>query len=427
MTNASLMERAAEALGSRGVGRSFTERELLELAFNWAAWARPSQLPPLGPWLVWLLQAGRGYGKTRTGGETVRAEVEAARAGHIALVAKTPADVRDVMVEGDSGFLQISPPWFMPKYEPSKRRLTWPNGAWATCFSGADPDQLRGPQHDFAWCDELTSWQYPKECWDNLMFGLRMGANPRAIVTTTPKPIQVLRDLINSPTTVVTRGNTYENRANLAPSFFQWVVAQYEGTRLGRQEIYADLLEDVPGALWKRSFIHRIDPKKAPDLKRIVTAIDPATSSGEDADETGIVVAGRGMDNNYYVLLDRSARLTPDGWARRAIKAHEDVRGDRIIGEVNNGGEMVEQTLRTVRRDLPYTAVHASRGKAIRAEPVAALYEQGKVFHIGEFDELEDQLCTWTPDSGKSPDRLDALVWAITALMARGEPRVTIL
>ena len=364
-------------------------------------------------------------GKTRAGAEFVLREVKAGRARHVAMVAKTPADARDVMIEGDSGVLSISPPWDKPLYEPSKRRLTWKNGSTALVFSSKEPDQLRGPQYDLAWGDEIRTWYYPQETWDNLMFGLRLGEHPRCVVTTTPLPLSVIKSIMKAPDTVVTTGTTYENRVYLAPSFFRQVISKYEGTRLGRQEINAELLEDVPGALWQAS---NITIKPAPDLVRVVTAIDPAATSSEGADETGIIAAGKGIDGDYYVLADRSARLSPDGWGRRAIQTHIDFKGDRIVGEINNGGEMVEFVLRTIDRNIPYKAVHASRGKQVRAEPVAALYEQGHVHHIQQFEELDDQLVTWTPETGKSPDRLDALVWAISELMpAPPEPKEEIV
>jgi len=419
----SLLERAVRRLGPEAVRDSLSAEEWEALRYIWEAWARPAQLPPEGDWLIWLLLAGRGYGKSRCGAEFVRREVETARAGRIALVAKTPADVRDVMIEGESGFLAISPSSFMPVYEPSKRRLTWPNGAMALAFSSHEPDQLRGPQFDLAWCDELAAWAYPTETWENLMLALRLGIHPRCVATTTPKPIALIRTLLKAANTVITKGTTYENRKNLADSFFQQVVSGYEGTRLGRQEIYAELLEDMPGALWKREYFKQ---REGPDMIRVVVAIDPAVSKTEQSDETGIVAAGRCEDGTYQVLADRSGRYTPDGWARTAISLLDTVQGDRIIGEVNNGGDMVEHTLRTVWKQVPYRAVHASRGKRIRAEPVAALYEQGKVFHSQTFGELEDQLCMWTPDSDESPDRMDALVWAITGLQG-GRPNVRFL
>ena len=357
--------------------------------------------------------AGRGTGKTRAAGEFILGEIREKRARRIALVAKTPADARDVMIEGESGIMEISPPWDKPVYEPSKRRLTWRNGAMALVFSSKEPDQLRGPQYDLAWGDEIRTWYYPQETWDNLLFGLRLGAHPRCVVTTTPLPLAVIKNIMAAPDTVVTTGTTYENIANLPPSFFRQIISKYEGTRLGRQEINAELLEDVPGALWKRA---NINYAPAPDLVRVVVAIDPAATSSEESDETGIIVAGKGIDGRGYVLADRSARISPDGWAKRAVQAFDDFKADRIIGEVNNGGEMVGLTIRTVRPTISYTAVHASRGKQARAEPVAALYEQHRIYHTEQFTELEDQLVTWTPESGKSPDRLDALVWAFTEL-----------
>jgi phage terminase large subunit-like protein len=344
--------------------------------------------------------------------------VETGQARRIALVAQTPADVRDVMIEGESGLLNICPPWDMPVYEPSKRRLTWKNGARAITFSSYEPDQLRGPQFDLAWCDELRSWAYPQETWDNLMFGLRLGQHPRCVVTTTPAPIAIIRSLLKNPDAMVTRGSTYENRANLAPSFFKQIIAKYEGTTIGQQEIHAEVLEDIPGALWQRK---NILYRPAPDMQRVVIGIDPAVSSSASSDETGIIAAGKGIDGMFYVMGDRSCRLSPAGWARRAIQAYKDFLGDRVIGEVNNGGDMVELTLRTFDSAISFKAVHASRGKVARAEPISALYEQHRVYHVKPFEELEDQLCNWTPESGKSPDRLDALVWALTELTENGE------
>ncbi len=406
---------------------SLTDDEVKALLFDWEFWAREAQKPPPGDWRVWLVRAGRGFGKTRTGAEWVRWHVERGLAGHIAIVAPTAGDVRDTMVElGESSILKISPPWFMPKYEPSKRRLTWPNGAVATTFSADEPDRLRGPQHDLAWADEVAAWKRP-EAWDNLMFGLRLGANPRCAVTTTPKPVRVVRDLTArvGHDVVMTGGSTYENRANLASAFLDDILSRYEGTRLGRQEIYGELLDDTPGALWQRPRIDELRVASAPELVRVVVAIDPAASSGEGSDETGIIVAGKGADGHGYVLADRSCRMSPLGWANRAITAFDEFRADRIVGEVNNGGDMVEHTLRTVRPTVPYKAVHAFRGKHIRAEPIAALYEQGRVHHVGSMPELEDQLCNWLPEGVDwSPDRLDALVWALTELNIAGTPRV---
>ncbi len=343
----------------------------------------------------------------------------------MALVARTKSDVRDVMVEGESGVLAVSHPGFMPRYEPSKRRISWPNGVMATTYSADEPDQLRGPQHEAAWADEIGTWKYP-DTWDQLMFGLRLGQDPRVVVTTTPRPVRLVRALLASPTTVVTRGSTHDNAANLAPPFLADILARYEGTRLGRQEIDAELLEDTPGALWTRARVDSLRVATAPELTRVVVAVDPAATSGEASDETGIVVAGRGVDGHGYVLADFSCRLSPDGWARRAVGALREYSADRVIAETNNGGEMVELTIRTVDRNVPYRAVHASRGKRTRAEPVAALYEQSRVFHVGDpraLADLEDQMVGWSPGAGDdSPDRVDALVWALTDLMLDGAP-----
>lgn len=382
--------------------------------YRWQLWARPSQLPPETPWRTWLLLAGRGFGKTRTGGEWVRAQVETNRCGRIALVAPTAADARDVMVEGESGLLAICPPWNRPRYEPSKRRLTWPNGALATLYSADEPERLRGPQHDGAWCDEVASWRYPM-AYDMLMLGLRIG-NPRCVVTTTPRAVALVRMLLSQATTAVTRGTTYENRANLAPAFYEEIVTRYEGTRLGRQELLAELLDDNPDALWARGRIEELRVTKAPDMQRVVVGVDPAVTSTLDAAETGIVVVGLGVDGDGYVLGDYSVRGSPDAWARAVITAYNQHRADRILGEVNNGGEMVEFTLRTIEPTAAYKAVHASRGKQVRAEPVSALYEQGRVHHVGCYPKLEDQMCQWMPGE-RSPDRMDALVWALTDLM----------
>jgi phage terminase large subunit-like protein len=404
--------------------------ELLAFEYDWRSWARPNQLAPAGDWTVWMRMAGRGEGKTRSGAEWVRDQLETGNAARVALVAPTAADARDVMVEGESGILAISPDWNRPLYEPSKRRLTWPNGAIATLYSADEPERLRGPQHDAAWADELGAWRYP-EAWDQLMFGLRLGQRPRVVVTTTPKPTKLIRDLLSRPDCIVSRGKTSDNKANLAPAFLDTVVRRYQGTRLGRQELEGELLDDVPGALWTRGLIeqNRITTAALPTFSRVVVAIDPAVSSDEDSDETGIVVCGL-ANGTGYVLDDRSGRYAPHEWARRAVDAYRHHKGDRIVAEVNNGGDMVESTLRMVDRSAPYRAVHASRGKRVRAEPVSALYEQGRVKHVGAFPELEDQMCNWVPDSADaSPDRMDALVWCLTELIvdAPAPPSVRLL
>ncbi len=409
---------------------SLTDDQAKQILYDWSFWARENQLPPDTDWSTWMLKAGRGFGKTRTGGEWIRDRYQKGH-GYFAFVAVTPADVRDVMIEGESGILKLSPPWDMPLYEPSKRKLTWPNGAYALAFSSYEPDHLRGPQFDSAWCDELGAWKYPQETWDNLQFALRLGDDPRCVVTTTPRPIRLIRDLMADESCAVTSGSTYENRDNLAPAFYRQIVRRYEGTRTGRQEIHAEILEEAEGALWQRQWLDEGRIAKAPALTRVVVAIDPAVTSTEQSDETGIVVAGvsgSGADAHGYVLDDGSGRYSPKGWAQKAVDLFDYHQADRIIGETNNGGEMIEFTLRTVHADraLSYKAVHASRGKAARAEPVAALYEQGRIHHVGMFAELEDQLCTWEPQGrDKSPDRLDALVWALTELMvSSGSSRV---
>ncbi|MGJ0397424.1 MAG: DNA-packaging protein [Methylocystis sp.] len=369
--------------------------------------------------------AGRGFGKTRTGAEWVREKKE--KCGRIALVAPTAGDARDVMVEGESGILACSPSWDRPRYEPSKRRVTWKNGARATLYSAEDPEALRGPQFSAAWADELCAWPYAQETWDMLQFGLRLGRNPQCAVTTTPKPIKVLKDLIVNPATVVTGGSTYANRANLAEGFFAQIIRRYEGTRLGRQELLAEILDDVPGALWTRAMFDKHRIRAAPELRRVVVAIDPSGASGDDdaSNSIGIIGAGLGIDGRGYVLTDRTCSLSPAGWGRRAVDAYHEFKADRIVAEQNFGGAMVEHVIKTTDPKASFRAVVASRGKVVRAEPVAALYEQGRISHVGAFSDLEDQACQMT-ESGfvgdGSPDRVDALVWAITDLMFGEKP-----
>ena len=423
---------------------SLSPQETQALRWDWQFWARPEQLEPPGDWSVWLALAGRGFGKTRLGSEWIRSQVcgrtpmSGGLAGRIALVAETAADGRDVMVQGPSGILATSPPDFRPRYTKSDRKLEWPNGAIALVFSAEDPEQLRGPEHDRAWADELAKWRYPQETWDMLQFGMRIGDQPRQLVTTTPKPIPLVRYLMaqegQKNGTYVTRGRTYDNAANLAAPFLAKIRERYEGTRLGRQELDAEILDDVPGALWTRAMLDRrtsYSPRAAgmgpeerlPDLQRIVIGVDPSGTSGEEedaGDDVGIVVAGLGSDGIVYVLEDATCSLGPAGWARRTVQAYETWRADRVVGEKNYGGAMVEYTIRTVKRSISYSNVNATRGKAVRAEPVAALYEQGRVRHIGQLPELEDQMCSMTNTGylGRgSPDRVDALVWAITELV----------
>lgn len=402
----------------------YSQAQQASLRYDWRFWARPKQLPPPGSWLVWLIMAGRGFGKTRAGAEFVRDQVVKGKAKRIALVAKTPADARDTMIEDfpqgpKSGLLAVGPPSQRPEYEPSKRRLVWPEyGATATIYSGAEPDKLRGPGHDLAWVDELPAFRYPKETWDNLMFGLRLGANPRALVTTTPRPIPLMWKLIDSPTTKVTAGTTYENRANLAETFYRHVLESYEGTRLGKQEIWGQLLKEVEGALWKHVLLdeNRVS-SPPPGLSAIIVAVDPQ-GSVKTSTETGIVAVGlaKGRPSKAYVLEDRSISASPGVWGKRVVDLYEELGANYVIAEVNNGGDMVSHVIHTVNESIPVQQVSASRGKLTRAEPVAALYEKRRVYHVGSFPELEDQMCTWLPGE-TSPDRMDALVWGVSALL----------
>lgn len=397
---------------------SLSEGEAAALNFEWSAWARKSQLPPAMPWDGWLIIAGRGWGKTRTGAEVIRAEVESGRSKRIGLIAETSADGRDVIVEGESGILACSPPWNKPLYEPSKRRLTWPNGAIATLYDAREPDQLRGPQHDFLWFDELAKFRYADAVFDMAMFGLRLGDLPRWLITTTPRPIKLIRTLMMQSGVKVTRGRSDDNLSNIAASYKRNVIDRYKGTRLGRQELDAEILEDIPGALWSRRSLDEARVQQAPALVRIVVGVDPAASSGETANENGIIVAGIDDKGRAYVLEDWSLRGSPDEWARKAVAAYRKNSADCLIAEVNQGGEMVASVIRSV-ADIPVKMVRATRGKYIRAEPISALYEQGRVHHVGCLPELEDQMIAFTPDvdrSKGSPDRVDALVWALTEL-----------
>lgn len=394
---------------------TLTDNEADELLTTWSFWARPEQLTPEGDWRIWLILAGRGYGKTRCGAEWVHEQIENGKM-RIALVGETKADVRDVMVEGESGILATAQRKNRPLYEPSKRRLTWPNGAIAVCYSGDEPDQLRGPQHDGAWLDELSKYRYAEDTWSNLDLGLRLGENPQVVITTTPRPIKILKDLVNDPATHLTKGSTYDNLHNLADSFAQRIIARYEGTRLGRQELHAEILDDIVGALWQRAFIEDHRLKNAPDyFERIVVGVDPAITAGEEADETGIIVCGK-LGDRGYIIDDVSGKFSPQEWAIKAIQTYYKFNADRIVAEVNQGGDMVEHTIRTVDKNVAFKAVRASKGKILRAEPIAALYEQGRVHHCGNFAQLEDQLCTYTHETRESPDRLDALVWGLTDL-----------
>jgi predicted phage terminase large subunit-like protein len=411
--------------------------ELQRLHYDFELWARDDQLPPAlaaggGPWTTWLMLGGRGAGKTRAGAEWVRAIVQRPDACdmRVALIGETLADARSVMVEGVSGLLAVHPPHAKPLYEPSKRQITWPNGAIAQIFSADDPQSLRGPQFSAAWCDELCKWRRPDETWDILQFGLRLGVSPRQVVTTTPRPTKLLKALLADPLNAVTRVSTSANEANLAPGFLDAIVGRYRGTRLGRQELDAELLEERPDALWPRDLIERARVCIAPEISRVVVAVDPPASSGAHADACGIIVVGLGEDGRAYVLADRTRqRASPLEWARAVVRAYRRFEADRVVVEVNQGGELVETVIRQIDASVPVRSVRAMRGKWLRAEPVAALYEQGRVAHVGTFPELEDEMSDFGPEGlsgGASPDRVDALVWALTDLMLRGlaEPRI---
>ena len=393
---------------------------------NWLNTARDSQITPTqkqyGDWSVWLILAGRGWGKTHTGAmDTVMYALRNPEV-QVAVVVPTFGDIRRVAFGGVSGILKWLPKECLMEgrgrgYNASASEITLYNGSKIMGFSATEPDRLRGPQFHRAWCDEIAAWRYP-DTFDQLMFGLRLGTNPQCVITTTPKPNQIIRNLIKRTGTVVTRGSTFENEANLAPAAIAQLKEKYENTRLGRQELYAEVLDDTEGALWSYNAIDgtRVAKEAVPEMQRIIVAVDPAVTSHDESDETGIIVAGRGVDGRYYVLEDASGRMSPDGWGRKAVDCFYNWQADRIVAEVNNGGDLVERLIRSIDNSVPYTPVTASRGKITRAEPIAALYEQKKVSHAGVFAEVEDQMTTYTGGSSKSPDRLDALVWALTEL-----------
>ena len=455
-----------------------SEPEGMSLLFNWRHWARQDQLPPEardwavtqpspqvlapggrlpegespgadkdhtpsakapGDWRTWLLLGGRGSGKTRAGAEWVRAQalglspLARVAVGRIALIGESINDVRSVMVEGISGLMAIHAPDERPAYEPSKRQLIWPNGAIAQLFSAEDPDGLRGPQFGAAWCDEIAKWRYAEKTWDMLQFALRLGEQPRQVVTTTPRPIALLKRILADAATVIGRSRTIDNALNLSPDFIRDMQSRYGASALGRQELQGELIEDRSDSLWKREGFERTRVTGMPPLKRIVVAVDPPVSTGAKADACGIVVAGVAADGRGYVLADRTlAGHAPTIWAAAAVAAFHEFEADRIVAEVNQGGDLVEEVIRQVDQGAPVRKVRATRGKAIRAEPVAALYERGLISHVGTFAALEDQMCDFGPaglSTGRSPDRMDALVWALTDLMLTkaGEPRVRVV
>ena len=400
---------------------------------DWPIFSHAHQCPPEGGWTTWLLIGGRGSGKTRAGAEWVRsiAAGNAPQAGHIALVGESEHDVREVMIEGVSGLLAVHAHGERPTWISSRRRLQWDNGAIAYAFSAEDPESLRGPQFDAAWCDELAKWRHADATFDMLQFGLRLGKRPRQVITTTPRPIPLIKRLLKDRrSTVVTHARTQANALNLAPAFIDTVLARYAGTRLGRQEIDGEIVEDRPDALWSRALIESCRVAEAPALARIVVAVDPPASSSKRADACGLVAAGRAEDGKIYVLADETvAGLSPAGWAAQAVALWRRLSADALVAEVNQGGDMVRAVIAEADPSVPVQAVRAKRGKWLRAEPVAHLYEQGRVKHVGAFPAREDELCDFGLDglsSGRSPDRLDALVWAIATLSfgAKDGPRV---
>ena len=415
-----------------------SDDDVESLQFDWPVWSRLKQRPPMSEWRTWLLLGGRGAGKTRTGAEWIRGVALADphfagdAAGRIALVGQSYEDARDVMVEGESGILSVHTRAERPKWLSSRRELVWPNGTVGKVFSSADPESLRGSQFGAAWCDELCKWNAPEMTWDMLQFGLRLGASPRQVVTTTPKALPLLKTILDDPETIAVRSATRENEVNLARGFLQYVTGIYGGTRLGRQELDGEILEANENALWKRDLLEQVRINEAPSLSRIVIAVDPPASSGPKSNSAacGIIAVGLGEAGKAYVLADKTIeKASPNQWAMQVASLYHSVEADLIVAEVNQGGEMVSSVMHSTDPALPVRAVHARRGKWTRAEPVALLYERELVHHVGAFPELEDQMCLLGPDgkaAGVSPDRVDALVWAITELMLtrRAEPRV---
>jgi len=421
--------------------KHLTEAELETLGTSWEIFAHPHQRPPElapngEPWLTWLMIGGRGAGKTRAGAEWIRAQAlglppfatEAVE--RIALVGETEHDVREVMIEGVSGLLAVHPHRDRPLWSPSRKRLEWSNGAVAYAFSAEDPESLRGPQFGCAWSDEMAKWRYAEATFDMLQFGLRLGSQPRQLITTTPRPTALFKRLMCDPTSAVTRAPTRVNALNLAPTFLKNVMARYEGTRLGRQELDGEIIEDRPDALWSRALLESCRVIEAPPLQRTVVAVDPPASSSKPADACGLVAAGPREGGTLYVLADETVKAaTPSTWAAKAIALWRRLEADALVAEVNQGGEMVRAVMHEIDSTVPVNAVRATRGKWLRAEPVATLYAQNRVKHAGTFPALEDEMCDFASSglsSGHSPDRVDALVWAITALTAgaRAVPRV---
>ena len=400
-----------------------SNKQTIALYTNWLKTARAKQLAPDVDGYIWLILAGRGWGKTRTGAQDIVTYALRHPNSNCAVVAPTHGDLRRVCFGGPSGLLSIIPKECFIKssdqkgYSSSTSEIRLSNGSKISGFAAQEPDRLRGPQFHRAWCDELAAWRYP-EAFDQLMFGLRLGAKPQCVITTTPKPTKIIKELIERKDCHVTSGSTFENEANLAESALAMLKDRYEGTTLGRQELYAEVVDNFEGALWNSAEIEetRLRDDTERELTNIIVAIDPAVTANENSDETGIIVVGKDMNNEYYVLEDLSGKYSADKWGRIAIRAYYEWEADRIVAEVNNGGDLVERLLRNIDSDIPYRSVHATRGKLVRAEPIAALYEQKRVHHVGYYPELESQMCTYTGDIKTSPDRLDALVWGMSEL-----------
>lgn len=439
----SIVELLTERHGARALHDALTPEERTTLRYCWRAWARPcvrrdvppwiktppgygvwsGQTPPPGDWMYWLLMMGRAGGKTWTGSNWLCEQAQDMPLERSAMVGATSADSRRTMLKGKAGVLRMAKPWFFPRWYHTDQTLIWPNGHVTTLYTADEPGRLRGPEHAIAWADEVCAWSNP-EAWDMLQMTMRGGRHPRVLVTTTPNSSRIIRDLIASPETALSIGSTAENARNLPPAFLARLLKKYEGTRLGRQELQGELVEDADGALWTRALIEAWRVDAPPSMRRIVVAVDPSASSKGTGALCGLVVAGVDDAGDGYVLADLSGQMTPDEWARKAAAAVAEWRADRLVYEVNHGGALVEQVLRTVDPNLPLLAVNASKGKWTRAEPVVALYEQGRVHHVREadgkptrLDDLEDQMCGWTPDARGSPDRMDALVYALTELM----------
>ena len=399
------------------------EAKALTLRTNWLDTARDKQLQPKFDHYIWLILAGRGWGKTRTGAQDIALYALRNPNSNCAVVAPTHGDLRRVCFGGPSGLLSVVPPECLLQspdqkgYSQSVKEMRLYNGSKITGYAASEPERLRGPQFHRAWCDEVASWRYP-EAFDQLMFGLRLGDNPQCLITTTPKPTKLIKDLIEREDCAITRGSTFENEENLAESALKMLKEKYEGTNLGRQELYAEIIDDVDGALWSHDLIEksRLPEDTNRELSTIYIAVDPAVTANENSDETGIIVVGKDFNNQYYVLEDLSGRHSAEKWGRIVVNAFYDYQADRVIAEVNNGGDLVERLIRNIDTNVPYRSVRATRGKILRAEPISALYEQHRVHHIGSFPELESQMCSYTGETNSSPDRLDALVWGITEL-----------